>query len=396
MIISVAFLCVFLLYRFSNYSNVIPGGDHFVYLADSFRQGRFDLSYIPDSYVDVFEHEGKKYLNFLPVPGIILLPLALVFKTSFTQLPICQLIGALNVVLFWILLRTIKTRTLTAVFVTLFFGFGTVHWFAADLGTAWYLAHITAVFFLLISLIMLFSKKSLIIVGLFFSAAFLSRGLIIFAAPFLPLIAQPDIKIFSKRYLSSLLLLFFGFAPLLLFDFYYNYARFGSIFNTGFGPVYDFYIHSSLPYTYLRTVVPKDFPHFGLFDVRNIPLHIHAMLLSGPEPSRHFPFFKPSAYGLSLIFTSPFILRLFWLRFTRQMFFLVMAAASIMSVTFFYFAQGWAQFGYRYALDFLPFVILAIAIGMKKKALTSADYLLISLSVIVNLWGIILWHHTAT
>jgi uncharacterized membrane protein len=56
------------------------------------------------------------------------------------------------------------------------------------------------------------------------------------------------------------------------------------------------------------------------------------------------------------------------------------------ALTNFLAATGWTQFGYRYALDFYPFLFLLTikVMGPGKHA-----YLFVLLSVIVNLWAVL-------
>jgi uncharacterized membrane protein len=51
-------------------------------------------------------------------------------------------------------------------------------------------------------------------------------------------------------------------------------------------------------------------------------------------------------------------------------------------------ATGWAQFGYRYSLDFLPFLVLLVMIAVPR--LRAWHVALIAVSVLINLWGV-LW-----
>jgi hypothetical protein len=58
-------------------------------------------------------------------------------------------------------------------------------------------------------------------------------------------------------------------------------------------------------------------------------------------------------------------------------------------VIFFFAATGWAQFGYRYALDFTPFLWLLVAHQVRDN-LRWHHILLIAIGVAVNLMGV-LW-----
>jgi len=52
-------------------------------------------------------------------------------------------------------------------------------------------------------------------------------------------------------------------------------------------------------------------------------------------------------------------------------------------------ATGYAQFGYRYTLDYMPFMLLLIFIAVGRRV-QWYEALLIGAGVLVNLWGV-LW-----
>jgi hypothetical protein len=58
-----------------------------------------------------------------------------------------------------------------------------------------------------------------------------------------------------------------------------------------------------------------------------------------------------------------------------------------------HFSQGWVQFGYRFSLDFLPWALVLVALGMDRlrsvPAVTAAGVLIVA-SVAVNLWGVVM------
>ena len=72
---------------------------------------------------------------------------------------------------------------------------------------------------------------------------------------------------------------------------------------------------------------------------------------------------------------------------------LVLAAwAGILAIAlldFMFAATGWAQFGYRYSLDFMPLLLLLVFVAVGQK-IRWHHALLIGIGVLVNLWGV-LW-----
>jgi hypothetical protein len=71
-----------------------------------------------------------------------------------------------------------------------------------------------------------------------------------------------------------------------------------------------------------------------------------------------FPFLRPDGLGLSVFITSPgllFAVRADWR--SPRAWWLLGAAALVLVPTLLYYGGGWLQYGYRYFLDSVPYVI---------------------------------------
>ena len=69
-----------------------------------------------------------------------------------------------------------------------------------------------------------------------------------------------------------------------------------------------------------------------------------------------------------------------------------LAVLIIAVVNLMHFSQGWVQFGYRFSLDFVPWALVLVALGMER--LRSAmgvaiAVVLVGLSIAVNWWGVV-------
>jgi hypothetical protein len=157
---------------------------HYVYLASSFLRGRFDLPNLPSFYHDKVIVNDKIYIPFPPTPAFILIPVVAIWGISTKQPYISMLIGAINIVLAWKLLKEIKIKHWPRILLTLFFAFGTVHWYAASTGTTWFFAHIVAVFFLLLAILLTLKKKGSVLVGFSLGLAILARHPTLLSLPF--------------------------------------------------------------------------------------------------------------------------------------------------------------------------------------------------------------------
>jgi hypothetical protein len=92
---------------------------------------------------------------------------------------------------------------------------------------------------------------------------------------------------------------------------------------------------------------------------------------------------------MGLFFTSPALAYLFRANLKKPF---VQACwigvVSVMLPIITYYGVGWVQFGYRYALDFIPFLLLLTALGLPRP-MTNAARTLVLVSVAVNIWGAI-------
>ena len=339
--------------------------NHYYYLAQSLSQFKLDVPTLPDYYQDKTVFQGKNYLPFPPVPSLILLPSLAV---NLTQQQTSIILGSTNVALSYLLVGSFP--------LSIFFAFGTVHFWSSVVGTTWYFAHVVSVFFVLLSLISHRSKKlpSPFLSGLFLGLATLSR---------LPIIAGSLFFFLEfKKSPKKIALFSLGFIPIILSYFVYNWLRFDNPFRSGYLEVYEYYLRGNIPYTFFHATIPN-FPHFHHLDPRNIPLHLFNFLIFPPliQDGR----LTPSPFGMGIVFTSPLLLLTFWPRFESQTeknaYF---TALTIAGINFLHFSQGWVQFGYRFLLDFLPFLLIILAIRFKPNKIL---YLLLLFSIIANTWG---------
>ena len=159
---------------------------------------------------------------------------------------------------------------------------------------------------------------------------------------------------------------------------------FQNLFEMGYVEIYQRYTTSGFALSPIRSFGP-----FGYMDPRNFPLHLLVFLLYPPKISFIHNLLKiaPSAYGMGVLFTSPLLLASLLPnlkdKLQRNLF---LGAISIALFDFMHYAQGWVQFGYRFALDFIIFLALILALKIKAGKITT---LLILWSIAVCTWGII-------
>ena len=91
-------------------------------------------------------------LPFPPLPAVLLMPFVAIFGLATNSQLFGVFLGAINVALAWRMTMRLTDRRAVAVLATVFFGFGTVAWYASMLSTTWFLAHVVAITFILLAI----------------------------------------------------------------------------------------------------------------------------------------------------------------------------------------------------------------------------------------------------
>jgi len=347
--------------------------DHYFYLVKSFLSLRVNLTENAEFYHDTVRKGGKTYAPFGPAPALFLMPSVLLSK-PFTQQEVSIILGAINIALIFLLLSYF-TSLKKAFLLVLFLAFGTVYFWSSIIGTVWNFAHLSAIFFLTLSLLLHFNKKDGLS-GIFFALAILSRYPVIGGGLFF------FFQLLRER--SRLIKFLLGLSLVLIpTQLTYNWLRFQNLFEMGYVEIYQRYVNSGFSLSPVSFYKP-----FGYMDIRNIPLHLIVFLLYPPQINLITNLIKPSAYGMGILFTSPLLLWALIPNFKHQLQkHLFLGVLGIAFFDFMHYMQGWVQFGYRFALDFMVFLILILAIKSKPKGWVLI--LLIIWSITVCTWGVV-------
>jgi hypothetical protein len=378
-------------------------GDHYVYLSQSLVRGDLTIDNLPSSYPDYVVWQGHKYLPLGLLPGVVLVPFLPLYNSGLiTDLAwIGHLFTILNGWLFWRVLGLAGIEGERRNWSLLLFFGGTVYFSAVAIGTSWFFAHVVATTFLLAAIWEALGRKRLWLVGLFLGLAGATRLTTLFALPFflwllwrrrMPTQSEDSSEAAvegtgTPRALPALAMiavpLLAGLVVPLAMVAAYNYLRFGNPIESG-------YKHAVLQYPVLAEALQH-----GLFSLVHVPKNLFMMLLQGPlpypsadAPVLQFPYVVPSPWGMGLFFTSPALLYAFRAGRSSLMIACWLAVASIMVPVVTYYGIGWVQFGFRYALDFIPFLALLAALGLSASP-SRLSKALITLSVLVNVWGVL-------
>ena len=345
---------------------IIVGEQQYVYLAHAFSKFSFSLVELPKSLSDFAYFNGKYYWPIGPFPAVLLLPFVLIFNTNFSEGFIKFPLTIINLYLVYKICQSLKLQNSKALFVAIFFIFGSIYTPVASLPYSSYFAHITATTLLLIALLEFLNRRRYLLIGLTLSLAFLARPTTLSAVLFFLyfLKQKPD-------FLYNIFKLTLPILLSLIFTAYYNYARFGSILDSG----------------YQYQLIPEESVQRragGLFSTNYIPKNLYYLIFKPPdlvltESHPKFPFLKYNPYGMSIFILSPILLLIVRTDSKRKIVkisFITILATLIPILL--YYGIGWRQIGYRYALDFAPFLLIPLVIALKKINIKTIGILVLS------------------
>jgi hypothetical protein len=376
----VLFLFTILVYFFTSEGKP-TAYNNFVLLADAFLRGRLHLTEnIPWLELAVFE--GKYYVMPPPMPAVLLLPLVAVFGVSLNQVIVSIFLGSLNVALAFLIAKEITKNRTIQIWSTVMFGFGTIHWYLASTGWVWFFSQVVSVTFLFLAIYATLRSKNFFLIGIFLGASYWSRLPTILSLPFFIIMlsdkwfkTSTGLSVFERINLKPLFHLGLGVLIFVGLNSIYNFLRFHTPFDASY------YLQPGL----LETPIYLE----GIFDISYIPRHIKVVFASLPVFQSEFPYVIPPWGGLSIWITTPaFVYALFAGIRNRLALACWISIILIALVEFTHGGVGAVQFGYRFAVDFYPFLYLLTVRGIGDE-IKWHHKTLIAIGVLVNLWGVI-------
>ncbi len=377
LISTVLFVLTFFIYYFAS-----PGQspyDYFTRLAVALANGKLFLTESPPWLNELIPFGGRYFVVYPPMPALLLVPFVIIFGANFSQTLFSCGLGAVNVALVWVMLRRLNISRQTSFLVAILFGLGTNHFFLASTGSAWYLAHVVAVFFVLLALIESFGERRLFMIGLLLGAAFWARSTVILSACFFLIYLH---KLFwppGKKQIINLLFFGLGLAVFVGLDLVYNFVRFG--------------IASPLsPYQLIPdSQKGREFLN-GFMSWRFIPKQVDGLLFRLPKMIDGFPFIIPSIYSLAIWVTTPAVVLVVWAKRSLLSLACWVGVIATFGLISFWAGVGYSQFGYRYAQDFMPLILILIALGIGKVP-SKLSIGLVTVSILINIWGVVMINH---
>ena len=408
---------------------------HFVYLAESLLHGRLDLLHIPDPPYDLTPFAGRWYVSFPPLPSLLMLPPVAIGGLAISDIAFSVLLGAVSLAFLYNALARLGIQdTASRIWLCLLLGLGTPLWYCAALGSVWYTAHVAAVTCLCLYGLEVVGQNRPIPAGLWLGLGFLSRAPVLLAFPLsLTVGLHRDHSV--RRRIRFLLLFALGVAPALLGQAAYNWARFGHPFEFGYR-----WMNSPGPLMERQAA-------WGQFSLHFLPENLYTLLVRPPLVSLAPFHVAPDPWGMGLLFTCPALLLAlpalakvvssrWWAAFhtdegvhgpdsspepspgslctcpeTTPYSCGVLRSIPVpkyqvingqvlclglwLSILFvqipslLYFNTGSYQFGYRFALDWLPLGVLLVALETGGRLRWWGRGLIVA-SILMHLWGV-LW-----
>jgi hypothetical protein len=318
------------------------------------------------------------YMSFPPLPTLLMLPSAAISGRAASDVIPTLLVAALILPLSLLLLRRLAAAGLSArsvredLWLVAMLAFGTVLFFSAVQGKVWYTAHVLGIVLALVYAWASIEAKHPIAAGIALGAAALTRTPMAFMFPLFALEAW-RMAAGDKKLLARTLAKFAG--PVVMFaiaGMIYNVIRFGS--PTEFG------------HTYLDVRQQTQIEQWGLASYHYLARNLAVAFTLLPELPGRAPWIQVGGHGLAIWVTTPILLYVVWPREKppiHRALWITVACVALPSQ--FYHNSGWVQFGYRFSLDYMVFLLALVAIG--GRPLGRVAKALIIVGIVINLFG---------
>jgi len=337
-------------------------------------EGRLDLGPPPGAN-DTVTVDGRTYqvisplpivpyLAFAPFPGLWsasrwLVSLGLGLAAAWLALPLARRYGPGGSTTWWL---------------ASLFAFGTLLLTQAVAGNFYYLGHVEAMLFTFAALVEMRGRARPWLIATTIGLAALARPTVLLAI--IPI--GIGLVLADRRRARATLEVAIPVGVTLALTAIWNALRIGSPLDSGYGS-------SALAWPALAAQRAK-----GLFSIVHVPANLDVLLAGGFDLRRAFPFLVPNDNGQSLLLTTPAVLVALRAGFRgREAQVLWLAALVVLGPLLLYYGGGgFRTYGYRYALDFTPFLLALVALGARRHFGTVEKGLIV-LSMLFVSYGIV-------
>ena len=361
---------------------------HFIYQADAWLHGQLHLRVHPPDDNDWVRVGDRWYVSFPPGPALLMLPGVALFGYEYVDVSFTVAFAACNVLLFFLVLERLRrsgdssrSRAENAA-LALLSAFGTVAFSCSVRGEVWFTAEVLGVTGTCLYLLAAHRAAHPFLAGAAWSFAAVTRAPLAFSLVFFlaEVIAGEATLAEGGRKAGTwvdparwrkVALFALGALPLVAFAGLTNWARFGSAADFGHAHFWNNRVNS-------------DIQRYGLFSLHYLGKQLHAAFTRMPRLEDGGLTYHPD--GMSLFVTTPLFALLLWPRARPRLhlaLWLTVAATALPG--FLYQNTGYVQFGYRFSLDYTPYLFLLLAVGARP--MSRAFWALGLWGVAVNVWG---------
>ncbi len=365
------------------------GSQQFSLLANSFLHGHtYFLQSIGGIGQDPVLYHGRVYWDDGFFPAVILMPFVAFFNIwhiFFFQGYIKWIMTLLISYLLYKLARKLNFSASDSLIWMFGFILGSVFIGVDSVSSGWLYAQVVTTLLALWSLYEYLNKRRWWLIGLLMACLLLTRIPAAFLFLFyfvIVILSKKDWKTKGKQIFQ---LTVFGFMAIILLGLY-NWQRFGSPLDNG--NQYQLISQSS-----------SEARSMGIISFDHIPTNLYTLLFRAPTPilansnswSLKFPWIENNYLGVSIFITSPWLLYFFtkrWSKYQREAKYLIIVSMISLLSLLMYYGDGAIQMGYRYTLDFMPGLFLALMMIYHKNtgSLTTGMKILLLGSGITNFY----------
>lgn len=318
------------------------------------------------------------HMSFPPLPSLLMLPIVAMAdeseidlrdptKLGINDVQFTVFFAALNVMLCFLVLQYLSRMGVSGrtqaqnIWITLAYGFATNALWCSILGQVWFTALVIGMTFTWLYIWASAGTRHPILAGLFLGCAMATRTPLAFSFVFFAyFLFFPDGKLRRSNWKEMFVKGAQFSAPILIIGgllAWMNYARFQNPFEFG--------------HTYLALGLRPSTLNYGLFNYHFLSKNLLSAFTLLPRIQPYKPYVLVSNHGMSLLLTSPFFIYLFGYRSgARQidrkwLWALICGLAAVAVPGFFYQNTGWVQFGFRFSLDYTPYIMLLLALNRR-------------------------------
>jgi len=358
--------------------------NNYVLFANALLHGRLWIDW-PGPYIDAVLWNGHRYIVNDPLPGLFMLPFVALFGVAANQTFLAVLLCAVAVGAAWELCERLDCDLNVAVWLCAFYLIGSDLLWCSMLGDVWFIAQTSAVACMTLALVESAGRNRMWLVMLLYCGAIASRFTVVMALPALAYIvlagglrSDGRIRWNWNALKAPVAQLVAVLIPAALLWCAYNLARWGVPWDSG----HTVFFHQDAIGS--QTGSP--------FALSHVPYQLWSFLVQYPDFANNRPWIRPTYSGVALTWTAPALVLAFLARRPRPLVIALWAAVFLAAgPSLLYYVNGFAQYGMRHALDFIPFLLVLMVFGVRRK-LPVWGAALIAYSCVAQLYGVWYWN----